>query len=165
MTFKIKVVNIVINLKMILSHLLIFFISIFGLAQFFDYTGNGFITIYSIFHFLTVLVLYFLSGYYFTNKFKKFSIFNYAIIALIGIFLWSLAYFDSPNDLDWKNGQGGIWFFYRIYISGIEVPFNFNDSFSFWTKNIKVEMIQLLTLSIIPSITQAIGGYIKTRLK
>jgi hypothetical protein len=73
------------------------------------------------------------------------------------------AVLNSPTDLNWKNGNGGIsWLIYRMYISGIETPFNFSSEFSISTKNIKIEIGILLILTIIPSVLQAFGGLLKT---
>lgn len=133
------------------------------ISPIYAYVGDGFFEImYSIIHLILVLILYIISGYYFTDKYEEFSFSNYYIVALVGVLLWFTAYFDSPNDLNWKNGNGGVfWLVYTIYIVPIETPFNFNDSFSIWTKNIQVNMYILLFLSIIPSIFQALGGFLK----
>tara|TARA_B110000495_G_C22759742_1_gene444897 strand:+ start:30 stop:734 length:705 start_codon:yes stop_codon:yes gene_type:complete len=150
--------------KLMLSHLLIFMISIFGFTNLYEYVGNGtFEMIYAIFHLTIVLILYFFSGFLVTNKTEKFEFSNYYIIALIGFIIWLFAVLNSPTDLNWKDGNGGIsWLIYRMYIGGIEVPFNFSSDFSIHTKNIKLEIGILLILTIIPSILQAFGGFIKT---
>ena len=150
--------------KLMLSHLLIFMISIFGLTNLHEYVGNGkFEMIYAVFHLTIVLILFFVSGFLVANKTEKFEFSNYYIIALIGFIIWLFAVLNSPTDLNWKNGNGGIlWLIHRIYISGIETPFNFSDSFSIHTKNIKLEIVILLILTITPSILQAFGGFIKT---
>jgi hypothetical protein len=152
------------HLKLIASHILIFIISIFGLTNFYEYVGNGtFEMIYAIFHLTIVLALYFISGFLVTNKTEKFEFWNYYIITLIGFLIWLFAVLNSPTDLNWKNGNGGIsWLIYRMYISGIETPFNFSSEFSISTKNIKIEIGILLILTIIPSVLQAFGGLLKT---
>jgi hypothetical protein len=153
------------HLKLIVSHILIFIISIFGLTYLYEYVGNGiFEIIYAIFHLAIVLILYFISGFFVTNKTEKFELRNYYIIALIGFILWLFAVLNSPTDLNWKSGNGGIlWLIYRMYISGIETPFNFNNEFSISTKNINLKIGILLILTIIPSILQAFGGFIRIR--
>ena len=153
------------HLKLIASHILIFIISIFGLTYLYEYVGNGtFEMIYAIFHLTIVFVLYFISGFLVTDKTEKFEFWNYHIIALIGFIIWLFAVLNSPTDLNWKNGNGGIlWLIYRMYISGIETPFNFNDSFSISTKNIRLEIGILLILTIIPSLLQAYGGFLKIK--
>nr|WP_321235283.1 hypothetical protein [uncultured Psychroserpens sp.] len=140
-------------------------ISIFGFTYFYDYVGNGTIEmIYAIFHLSVVLLLYFVSGFLVTDKTKKFDLRNYYIIALTGFIIWLLAVLNSPTDLNWKNENGGVlWLIYRMYISGIETPFNFNSAFSISAKNIKIEIGILLVLTIIPSILQAYGGFIKIK--
>ena len=152
------------QLKLIASHILIFIISIFGFTHLYEYVGNGTIEIiYAIFHLTIVLILYLVSGYLITDETEKFKFWNYYIIALIGAVIWFCAVLNSPTDLNWKNGKGGIlWLIYRMYISGIETPFNFSDSFTIHTKNIKLEIVILLILTITPSILQAYGGFIKT---
>jgi hypothetical protein len=153
------------QLKLIVSHIFIFIISIFGLTNLYEYIGNGtFELIYAILHLNIVLVLYFISGFLITNKTEKFEFWNYYIIALVGFLIWLFAVLNSPTDLNWKNGNGGIsWLIYRMYISGIETPFNFNDNFSISTKKITFEIGILLILTIIPSLLQAYGGFLKTK--
>jgi hypothetical protein len=151
------------HLKLIISHVLILIISTFGFTYLYEYIENGiFETIYPVFHLIVVFSLYVLSGYLATGKTKIFDFKNYYIVALIGFILWLLAVLNSPTDLDWKHGSGGIlWLIYRMYISAIETPFNFSDSFMISTDNIKVEMGLLLILTIIPSFLQAFGGFLK----
>ncbi|MBL0685321.1 hypothetical protein JJQ60_17440 [Aquimarina mytili] len=146
-----------------MAHLVIFIISIFGLTYFYEYIEDESLEMfYSLFHFIIVLILYLMSGYLLTNGIDKFQIKNYCAIAFIGILIWFLAFINSPTDLDWKKGNGGIlWLLYRIYISGIETPFNFSDNLSIWSKNSNINLAVLLILSIIPSSLQALGGFLK----
>lgn len=153
------------RLKLFFAHILIFIISIFGFTYLYDYVGNGTLaTIYAVLHLTMVLILYVVSGYLATDKTNDFDISKYYIIALIGFIIWLLAVLNSPADLNWKNGNGGIlWLVYRIYISGIETPFGFSESFSISTKNIKLEIGILLILTIVPSLFQAYGGFLKIK--
>ncbi len=153
------------HIKLILAHILIFIISIFGFGYFYEFIGNGPLEIiYAIFHLTIVLTLYFVSGFLTTDKTKKFDFKNYFIVALIGFVIWFFAVLDSPTDLDWKKGNGGVlWLIYRIYIGGIETPFNFNDSFSILTKSAKINVGLLLVLTIIPSILQTYGGFLRIK--
>ena len=109
------------QVKLILSHILIFVISIFGFTGLYEYIvmNDVFGLIYSIFHLTVIVVLYIISGYLSSMKLHAFSIWNYYIVALIGVIIWSLAIINSPIDLDWKKGNGGVlWLIYRLYISG-----------------------------------------------
>ena len=153
------------HLKLIFAHLLIFIISIFGFTNLYKYVGNGTLELaYAVFHLIIILILYFSSGFFLTNKTRTFDLRNYYIIALIGFIIWLLAVLNSPTDLNWKNGGGGIlWLIYSMFISGIETPFNFSDSFSISTNNIKLEIGILLILTIIPSFLQAYGGFLKIK--
>ena len=154
------------HLKLIFAHILIFIISIFGFTYFYEYVGNGILElVFAVFHLTIVLILYFLSGFLTTKKTENFDLKKYYIIALIGFIIWLFAVLNSPTDLNWKNGNEGIlWLIYRMYISGIEIPFNFSDSFSISTKNIKYKIGILLILTIIPSFLQAYGGFLKIKL-
>jgi hypothetical protein len=151
------------QLKLIASHIIITIVSIFGLTYLYEYVGNGaFEMVYAIFHLTIVLALYFMSGFLITDKTEKFKFWNYYIIALLGFIIWLFAFMNSPTDLDWKHGKGGIlWLTYMFYISGIETPFNFSSDFSILTKNIKLDIGILLMFSFIPSMLQAFGGFIK----
>jgi hypothetical protein len=153
------------RLKLIFAHILIFIISIFGFTYLYEYVGNGTLEIiYAVFHLTIVLILYLVSGFLATDKTELFDLKKYYIIALIGFIIWLFAVLNSPTDLNWKNGNGGVlWLIYRMYISGIETPFNFGDSFSISTKNIKLEIGILLILTIIPSLLQAYGGFLKIK--
>ena len=153
------------HLKLFFSHIIIFLISIFGFTSLYEYVGNGILEIiYSIFHLIVILFLYLLSGFLSTEKPGKYEFKNYFIIAIVGFLIWLFAVLNSPTDLDWKKGNGGIlWLLYRLYISGIETPFNFNEHFSIWTKNVKWNIGILLLLSIIPSLIQAYGGFLKIK--
>nr|WP_299384173.1 hypothetical protein [Allomuricauda sp.] len=149
--------------RLILAHLFIFVISVFGLTSLYQFIVNATLElIFAVVHFLIVVLLYILSGFLITAKNKDYSVRNYYIIALIGLILWCVAFLISPDDLHWKRGDGGgVWLFYRIYISGLEIPFSFNGNFSFWSKHMNTNIAFLLTLSIIPSALQAYGGYLK----
>lgn len=153
--------------KLVAVHALVILISIMGGVNIYEYVQNEIVEmIVIIFHLLTISYLYVFSGYFITDKQSKYNFWNYQLIALIGIILWTVAVINSSNDLDWKNGSGGIpWLAYRIYISGVELPFNVNDNFSFWTQNLKINMGFLLTLSLVPSLLQAFGGYLKVNQK
>lgn len=153
------------NFKLIISHITILLISFHILMPIYsNIKSEEFNLINPIIHFIIVLYLYFLSGYVSTGKTDKYRLKNYYIVTLIGFIIWILAILSSPNDMDWKNGNRGIlWLVYTIYISSIEVPFNFNDNFSYWTKNTKTNMLILLIFSIIPLILQALGGLYKVK--
>ena len=155
------------QLKLIASHIIITIVSIFGLSYLYEYVGNGtFEMVYAIFYLTIVLALYFISGFLVTDKTEKFKFWNYYIIALLGFIIWSFAFINSPTDLNWKHGKGGIlWLTYRFYISGIETPFNFSNDFSILTKKIRLDIGILLMLSVIPSLLKAFGGFVKTNLK
>jgi len=154
------------NLKLISSHIIITLISILGFTSIYEFLSRGFFEIaYAIIHLTIILILYLISGYLLTDQTEKFEYINYPIIGLIGLVILTTAIIDSPNDLNWKSGNGGFfWLIYRLYVSGIETPFNFNDNFSFWTKNIKFNIFILGILSIIPSILQALGGFLRIKL-
>jgi hypothetical protein len=70
----------------------------------------------------------------------------------------------SPNDLNWKKGDGGVWFYHQIYLAGIEEPFWFNEQFYIGTnEKINLQTTFLLILSILPSFLQAFGGILKIK--
>lgn len=155
------------SIKLFFTHILIFIISIFGLTYLYEYIEEvTVLVIYSLFHLSIVLTLYIISGYLLTDNKNKFQIKFYWLIALIGFIIWLLAFINSPTDLDWTKGNRGIlWLVYRMYISGIETPFNFSESLLIWNKNTNVNLAVLLIFSIIPSFMQTIGGLLKMRKK
>ena len=107
------------HLKLIIAHILIFIISIFGFTYLYEYVGNGTLEIvYAVFHLTIVLLLYLVSGFLATDKTGVFDLKNYYIVAIIGFTIWLFAVLNSPTDLNWKNGDGGIlWLIYRMYFS------------------------------------------------
>lgn len=148
-------------------HIIITIVSVFGLT--YGYVLNGselFLMIYPIFHIVVIVSLYVVSGYIVTNESRRITVWPYFSVASIGIILWGLCVIHSPYDLNWKSGDGGIWLYYRLYVSGIETPFNFIETpFDFsnilnLSKHIN-SIINLLILSFIPSLLQFLGGMIR----
>ncbi|EDP97618.1 hypothetical protein U8527_04675 [Kordia algicida OT-1] len=150
---------------LLLAHIIIFIISIFGLIHLHSFEGNDIIEIITaIFHFLLVLSFYLVSGYLITRKTEKFQLKQYWIITFIGICIWLAAFINSPTDLNWKKGNDGIlWFLYRIYVVPTELPFCFSDYFKTHQLNTVIRHVFLISFSIIPSVMQAIGGFLKTQ--
>ena len=153
------------SFKQILIHIGITLISLILISYPYEFIGGGiFETIYGIIHLSIILILYFISGYLITEKNGKFEFLNYVTIAIIGIILLITALIESPTDLNWKNGNGGIfWLIYRIYISGIETPFNAIVTFNFSPLNMNFKIFVLGIYSIIPSILITLGGYLKIK--
>lgn len=153
------------HLKLLLAYIIIFIISVFFLGYGYEYIGNNILgDLYSVFHFLLVLSLYIVSGYFITKKTEKFQLKRYWIIALIGICIWFAAYINSPTDLDWKKGNGSIiWLYYHLYIVPTELPFCFSNLTLIDKPNIIIKHIVLICFSIIPSVMQAVGGFLKTK--
>ncbi len=154
-----------IQLKLFLIHIGVFSVSVFGFTYFFEYLeSEQKERIYSTTHFIIVVALYIISGYVLTDDKSTFKIKNYSGIAFIGCILWVIAVVYSPNDLNWISGEGGTpWFLYRLYISPIETPFNFLESYSEDPENLKIRVVGLLVLTIIPSALQTIGGFVKIK--
>ncbi len=152
-------------LKLFLAHILIFALSNFIFIYFHSFYENTLFEITAIvFHLALVIVIYIGSGYYATTKTEKFKPLSYSIIVIIGICIWLIAFIDSPTDLNWKNGNGGLfWLLYRIYIIPTELPFCFSDYVSIDKFNIIMKHISLVTFTILPSIFQAYGGFLKTK--
>ena len=151
--------------KAFIGHIIItiisFFILSYGYSIFSNDLGNLF---YGIFHFCLVALLYVLSGYIITSTTKRFKILNYSAIALIGLTIWLICMNISPNDLNWKKGNGGVWLYHQLYFAGIEGPFWYNEQFYIGTnEKIKLQTTILLILSILPSILQAFGGILKMK--
>lgn len=153
------------RLKLFLSHILITLISA-GFLALESFIGDRVpVMVIGFFYLFIILVLYVASGYFFTAKNQMFNIKNYGVIALIGIVLWFVAVLNSPSNLDlgWKISNGEIlWHAYRIYVFATELPFWF-IFYGESIKNVYLEASFLLILTIIPSVTQAFGGYLKTK--
>jgi hypothetical protein len=151
------------HLKLLLAHILIWIITTLGFTYlYFDIENETLQRISVVFHLTIVVVLYVVSGFLATGKTKIFNVKNYYSIALIGFILWLIAVLNSPTDMNWKNGFGGIlWLLHNTYISGIELPIFF--SFGISIKNIKLQIVLLLIITIIPSLLQAYGGFLKIK--
>ena len=151
------------QLKLFSAHILIFIISISALIFLHSNPENEIFEIIGItLHVLLVISLYIASGYFATKKGEKFQLKNYWIIAIIGICIWLAAFINSPTDINWKKGNGGmLWLLYRIYIVPTELPFCFSDYLPIDKFNIVSKHIGLISFSIIPSVMQAFGGYLK----
>jgi len=152
-------------LKSFIGHIIITIFAWFILGYGYSLFSHDFDKlIYESIYFCSIVMLYVLSGYVITNVNKKFRIWNYSAIALFGVTIWFICMKNSPDDLNWKNGNGGLWFYHQIYLSGIETTFWFNDTYLNLTlKRPKLQTSFLLILSILPSILQVIGGIMKKR--
>jgi nicotinamide riboside transporter PnuC len=114
--------------------------------------------------FIIVLCLYFYSGYISTNIKSRW--YNYFGIALIGAFLWIIAFTESPDSLNYKSDpEAGAWMFYRFYIAGIETPLNFIGFLNFADSHSpRLEMYYIFIVPLLASIMQYLGGFYKGRL-
>lgn len=148
------------NVNLFFSHIIITATSVFVFTYTYEYLENSvFEILYAFFHFAVILVLYIASGILATGKVFTFK--KYYIIALIGIILWLIAFINSPHSLDYKQVKtAGLWFFYQLYVMGLATPFHMVSTTEV---HIYFDMVLLLVLSIVPSILQAYGGYIKVK--
>ena len=139
--------------KMLLSHFAISVIVMIILSNFeFDQIGYWIIYIFSLF-------LYVISGYIYTSS--KSNWYNYFIVAIIGICLWTICFVKSPNDLNYKSRDGEYWFLYQLYIM-VSSPLNVIDSINeVLTGNIKLQLYSQSLIPIIISICQYIGSILK----
>ena len=141
---------------MLLSHFVITAIIIIVISNF-EFTQIG----YWIIYFLS-LGLYLISGFIYTNR--KSNWFNYFVVAIIGISIWTICFIISPNDLNYKSGNGGCWFFYQLYIM-VSSPLNFIESIqNILTGNFKLQLYSEALIPIIISIFQYIGGLLKINI-
>jgi hypothetical protein len=153
--------SIIIILKTIIAHIIIFVITLTILFLFSLFNiSNDFA--YVIF-FISVLMLYFFSGYFLVNP-LKIKWYQYSGIAIIGTIIWGIAFAVSPDYLNYKRvDSAGIWLFYHMYISGIETPLNFIESKKILS--IKSEMFFILMLPIVASLMQYLGALLKTKIR
>lgn len=148
------------NTKLFISHIIITLISIaiFSIILV-NIENDTYEIIFRIVFLILILSLYILSGYLSTNTYSKVNISEYSIIAVIGIIIWVFCFWTSPTDLNWKKGDGGVWLFYMIYVSSLLESTDWIFQIFKTTKlNIKVSIFLLLSLSIIPSFMQYLGG-------
>ena len=142
--------------KMLFSHFAITTIVMIVLSNF-EFNQIG----YWIIFFLS-LFLYVISGFVYTNN--KSNWYNYFIVAIIGVSIWTICFIKSPNDLNYKSGDGGYWFFYELFIM-VSSPLNVIDSIqNVLTGNIKLQLYSQSLIPIIISICQCAGGFLKITL-
>ena len=154
------------KLRLIFSHILITIISNIGLSVIWVSIGNGvYETIYLIFHLMIIFGLYSYSGFLYTDLNKKIKFLNYSIIGIVGLIFWIVCYIESSDSLwNYQNSDGGIWFLYTLFVSGINEPINLIfDNFNSSIINQKLSMFLLLIMTIIPSILQYFGGKFKNK--
>jgi hypothetical protein len=153
--------TIVIILKTFFAHSIIFVTTLMVLFLFsFFSISNDYA--YIIF-FISVLMLYFFSGYLIGNH-LEIKWYQYSGIAIAGIIIWGIAFVVSPDHLNYKRvDSASIWLFYRIYISGIETPLNFIEGKKILS--IKSEMYFILMLPIIASSMQYFGALLKAKTR
>ncbi len=141
------------RLKILISHFIITAI-IITFISISDFSDNAYFMIY-----IFSLFLYLLSGYLSTEK--KTSWYNYFIVSFIGLVIWGICFISSPNDLNYKGHEGGIWFFYQLYIM-VSSPLNFIDSIQdYLNGNRKTQLFGDLIILILFSVFQYFGGIIK----
>lgn len=141
---------------MIFSHFAITTIVMIVLSNF-EFNQIG----YWIIYFLS-LFLYVVSGFIYTNSKSRW--YNYFIVAIIGIVIWTICFIKSPNDLNYKSGDGGCWFFYELFIM-VSSPLNVIDSIqNILTGNIKLQLYTQSLIPIIVSICQYAGGFLKVTI-
>lgn len=140
----------------IMAHVLIFLISLFEISILIQLNVEEF---WFAFVFLNILLLYFVSGYFLTKD--KVIWYRYTGIAIIGIVLWLLCIAKSPESLNYKsNEEAGLWFYYRLYIAGIESPLNYITNYNkIGTKQI----VYILMYPIIASLLQYLGAVFKIK--
>ena len=149
--------SIIIIIKTIIAHLIIFFITLVILSLFSSFNvSNDFAYII---YFVGVLLLYFYSGYLIGNH-LEIKWYQYFGIAILGAIIWGIAFAISPNYLNYKRvDSAGIWLFYQIYISGIETPLNFIENKKILS--IRLEMYCILLLPVVASLMQYLGALSK----
>lgn len=112
-----------------------------------------------LFYFVCILFLYLFSGYLIANH-LEINWYDYFGIAIVGIVIWGIAITLSPDSLNYKRvDSAGVWLFYRIYISGIEIPLNFIEIDK--TLPIKSKKYFDLILPFIASTMQYFGALLK----
>ncbi len=141
------------KLKILFSHFIITAIIIVSISIF-DFNESGYFMIY-----IFSLFLYLLSGYLLTKKESNW--YNYYTVSFIGIIIWFFCFISSPNDLNYKGHEGGVWFIYQLYIM-VSSPLNFIDSIQFYiSKNRELQLFGSLVILMFFSTFQYIGGIIK----
>jgi len=148
-------------LKTIIAHFMIFVLSLTILFLFSLFNISNDLA-YIVF-FISVLMLYFFSGYLIANHLELVW-YQYFGIAIIGTIIWGIAFVVSPDYLNYKRvDSASVWFFYRIYISGIETPLNFIEDKKILS--IQSEIYFVLILPIIASLMQYFGALLKTKTR
>jgi hypothetical protein len=145
--------------KLIISHItiIILTIPIMEIAS----SGGGLNQITHTFSFLSILLLYFVSGYISTKS--KTSLLKYFTIAFIGSLFWLFCYLKSPESTNYKGiGNSGVWFFYELYILPAS-PLNFVNIFDSTHYSLITDLIYKFSMPFAFSLSQLIGGVTKLR--
>lgn len=151
---KIRMSTILTLIATLIAHGVIFIISIIEILILLSLNAKEYTFIIV---FLNILILYFYSGYLLSKD--KMVWYRYIAIAIIGIILWLFCFAESPESLNYKSdNQAGLWFFYRLYISGIESPLNYITKYN----NIEeFQLFYILTYPILASLLQYLGALFK----
>jgi hypothetical protein len=152
------------NFKDLLIHIGITIVSIIGTYPYELINGGILQSIYGFFHLIIIFFLYFIYGFYSTDSYKKTDTIDFFTITIIGITFLIMALINSPTDFNWKNGEGGIlWLIYTFYVSGIQIPFDAINNFSFNPINYYIKIAILSVFSIIPGILILLGSLFKRK--
>ena len=142
--------------KLFMWHFLITIASIFIFLNFIVY-NNKISSISCLISFMSILLFYFLNGYFLTKEKVKWV--NYFAIAFVGIGLWLFCFIMSPTSTSYKqNADSGSWFFYELYILA-RTPLNFIDR----EYSLKLDLFEKFIFPIIFSFCQYLGGLVKMK--
>ena len=139
----------------ILCHMAIFFFTVLISSQVIA-SFNGHI-ILEVINFVIVTCLYVGSGYVIAKNRKGRYDVSYFAVFFLGLGIWAIAFMSSPDDLNWKFGKGGVWLLYRLYVFSYDITLGRLIHFA----NVQINMVLLLTLSILPSTFMMIGKIIR----
>ena len=141
-------------IRLFLSHIVLSVVTLFLLSIAFVVSND---IIYGLLFFI-MLVLYFYSGYLFTHH--KTPWYNYCAVAFVGLTLFGICFYLSPNTTNYKSfAHAGLWLYYELYIT-VSSPLNFmllfTERYAFLP-----DMLFKLFLPLLLSSMQFAGGTLK----
>lgn len=142
--------------NLFLYHLGIIFCSIVLANLFSDELSENLIV--TILNILLIISLYVISGYINANRLSK--IYNYFSVFYIGLILWFICFYVSPQTTNYKqNGETGLWLIYEIYIFPKFIFYEFLPK----KYSLIQDLSEKLFFSFLFSLFQYLGKLIKIR--